>query len=255
MPWNPDVDLQFKNIRFQPFFDLAEFISGENLKTAVDLGCGTGEQTLILAQKFPQTQFLGTDESAEMLEKSKAFVSQNLNFENRSFQEFVKAGKKYDLIFSNAALQWENHHEELFPNLISLLNENGQFAVQMPMQNDNILNQILLNLVEEEPFSTYLKGFVRESPVLTIDDYAQILFENNLQNLQILQKVYPIIADDVKTLFDFISGSTMVPYMERLDENQQQEFSVLFKKRIAERFTKFPAIYAFKRLLLYGRKD
>ncbi|WP_317619149.1 hypothetical protein [Chryseobacterium foetidum] len=58
MPWNPDTYNQFKNIRYQPFFDLAENISSENLKTAIDIGCGTGEQTKILSDKFPDAQFL-----------------------------------------------------------------------------------------------------------------------------------------------------------------------------------------------------
>ena len=70
MPWNPEVYNQFKNIRYQPFFDLMSLISEENLKKVVDIGCGTGEQTKILSEKFTNTHFLGIDTSKEMLEKS-----------------------------------------------------------------------------------------------------------------------------------------------------------------------------------------
>jgi len=66
--------------------------------------------------------------------------------------------------------------------------------------------------------------------------------------------VYPIIADDHETLFNFISGSALIPYLERLDEEQQKSFTAEFKKRIEKNFPKLPAIYAFKRILMYGRK-
>jgi trans-aconitate 2-methyltransferase len=134
------------------------------------------------------------------------------------------------------------------------LSDKGQFAVQMPMQNDNLLNKLLLELVQEKPYADYLQGYIRESPLLTIDQYTQILFENGLNDIQIMQKVYPIIADNPQTLFDFISGSALIPYLERLDANQQKHFIAEFKSRIQHSFKSFPAIYAFKRLLLYGNK-
>ena len=88
--------------------------------------------------------------------------------------------------------------------------------------------------------------------MLSIDQYAQILFKNGLNNLQIIQKIYPIIADNPQTLFDFISGSALIPYLERLEANQQKDFIAEFKSRIQKEFKSFPAIYAFKRILLYG---
>ncbi|PZP50230.1 MAG: trans-aconitate methyltransferase [Pseudopedobacter saltans] len=255
MPWNPEKYNQFKNIRFQPFFDLSELIQDENLKTAVDLGCGTGEQTKILSEKFENTQFIGLDASPEMLAKSKNLESNNLHFQQKTTEDFIKERNKYDLIFSNAALQWSNHHAKLFSQLLNLVNTNGQFAVQMPMQGDNILNQLLLQLADEEPFQTYLKGWRRDYTLLTIDEYTTILFEAGLQNINVMQKVYPIIANDVETLFDFISGSALIPYLERLTEDQQMEFTNTFKQKISEAFPKFPAIYAFKRILMYGQKE
>jgi len=254
MPWNPEVYNQFKNIRYKPFFDLMDLISSESLDKAVDIGCGTGEQTKILSEKFENADFLGIDPSPQMLEKSKGFERNNLTIKQATVEEFIasNSNQKWDLIFSNAALQWSDNHETLFPQLISLLSDNGQFAVQMPMQNDNLLNKLLLELVREKPYSDYLQGFKRETPMLTIDQYTQILFENDLKNLQIIQKVYPIIADNEQTLFDFISGSALIPYLERLNANQQKEFIAEFKSRIRGAYKSFPAIYAFKRILMYG---
>jgi trans-aconitate 2-methyltransferase len=254
MPWNPEIYNKFKNIRYQPFYDLIDFIKPIESMKAIDLGCGTGEQTAILADKFPNANFLGVDSSDEMLEQSKSLETANLHFKKATTEETIESGEKWDLIFSNAALQWSNDHEILFPKLIELVNPQGQFAVQMPVQPENKLNKILSELIDEEPFKSYLNGFKRDSPILSIDDYAQILFDGGLEDIQIMQKVYPIIANDHETLYNFISGSALIPYIERLDGNERTLFIKTYKERIAAEFPKLPAIYSFKRILLYGRK-
>ncbi|WP_343610871.1 methyltransferase domain-containing protein [Chryseobacterium oranimense] len=254
MPWNPEVYNQFKNIRFKPFYDLAELITNEKEMKAVDLGCGTGEQTAILTEKFPNALFTGIDSSPEMLEKSKALENERLHFKLSTTEEMLNADENWDLIFSNAALQWSDNHYDLFPKLISKLKSGGQLAIQMPYQPGNTLNKILSELAGDEPFRSQLKDWNRPSAVFTIDEYAQILFDNGIEDLNLFQKVYPIIADDHETLFNFISGSALIPYLERLDEEQQKSFTTEFKKRIEKNFPKLPAIYAFKRILMYGRK-
>jgi trans-aconitate 2-methyltransferase len=254
MPWNPDVYNQFKNIRFKPFYDLAELITDEGKMNSIDLGCGTGEQTAILTEKFPNAIFTGIDSSPEMLEKTKALENDRLHFRISTTEEMLEADENWDLIFSNAALQWSDNHHDLFPKLISKLKSGGQLAVQMPYQPGNTLNKILFELAEEKPYRTQLNQWNRPSAVLTIDEYAQILFDSGIEDLNLSQKVYPIIAEDHDTLFNFISGSALIPYLERLDEEQQKAFTTEFKLRISKDFAKLPAIYSFKRILMYGRK-
>ena len=254
MPWNPEIYNKFKDLRNKPFYDLMDFIKLPESSNAIDLGCGTGEQTAILAKKFSKTDFLGIDSSSEMLEKSKSFEANNLRFDQKSVEDMAQSDKKWDLVFSNAALQWSDHHEILFPKLINSLNSKGQFAVQMPIQKENMLNKILYQLADEDPFKTYFKGWKRDSPVLSMDQYAQIMFDGGLEEIQIMQKIYPIIANDHDTLYNFISGSALIPYLELLQDDQKESFISVFKTRIADHFPKLPAIYAFKRILLYGKK-
>jgi trans-aconitate 2-methyltransferase len=255
MPWNPEIYNQFKNIRYQPFFDLMDLVSNETLSNGVDIGCGTGEQTSLLSKRFEKVTFLGIDSSEEMLAGSNKFVNEKLNFQLTTIEEFIEWGSKWDLVFSNAALQWANDHKELFPKLVSKVNDGGQFAVQMPYQKENILNKLLLDLVSEKPFVDLLGGFRRDSPLLPIDDYAKIMFESGLKELSIFLKVYPIIAKSEMELYDFISGSALIPYLEKLNAQGQVLFKSEFIKRIKKQFPTFPAIYAFKRILLYGIKN
>ena len=255
MAWDPKVYNQFKAIRYKPFFDLMELISPDGIRSGVDLGCGTGEQTAMLAAKFESASFMGIDSSTEMLAQSEKYVSDRVTFKVASIEEFAETEENWDLIFSNAALQWSDDHEKLFPKLISRLNAGGQFAVQMPVQKENLLNKILLDLVQEKPYADFLNGWKRESPVLSVDEYAGMMFDGGLQDIQIMQKVYPIIAEGPEVLFDFISGSALIPYMERLSGEEQALFVSEFRTRINKSYKRFPAMYAFKRILLYGRME
>ncbi|HKG06454.1 MAG TPA: methyltransferase domain-containing protein [Pedobacter sp.] len=255
MPWNSEIYNKFKDIRFQPFYDLIGFIQPAAHMKVVDLGCGTGEQTAILAQRFPGADLLGVDASAEMLEKSEGLAGNRLKFRRGNMEAVAAAPETWDLVFSNAALQWSDDHEVLFPALIKRLNPAGQFAVQMPVQDANTLNQLLCALTQESTFRKFLKGWSRSSPVLSMDAYTRILFDAGLQNLQVIQKVYPIIAADHETLFNFIAGSALIPYLERLDPDQKALFVAAYRERIRQAFPKLPAVYAFKRLLIYGRKS
>lgn len=255
MPWNPEKYNQFKEIRYQPFFDLLSLISDKNLQQCIDIGCGTGEQTSILSKKIEDANFLGIDSSKEMLAQSTKYTNDKLLFKHSTIEEFASTESHWDLIFSNAALQWSDDHPKLFPQLISKLNPGGQFAVQMPFQKENILNTILLELVQEDPFVNFLDGYIRTSALLSIDEYAKIMFDEGLQNITLFLKVYPIIADNETTLYDFISGSSLIPYLERLDPEKQELFRTAYTQRISSQFEKFPAIYSFKRILLYGIKN
>lgn len=254
MPWNPETYNKFKNIRYQPFYDLITLIQPVKAMRAIDLGCGTGEQTAILADKFTDADFLGVDSSPEMLSDSSALETERLRFKLSTTEDVVGSARTWDLIFSNAALQWSDDHHKLFPGLINRLNPEGQFAIQMPVQNENLLNKILLDLAIQEPFQVFLNGWRRTSPLLSMDQYANIMFEAGLNDIQVIQKVYPIIVDEHKTLYDFISGSALIPYLERLEDDEKGLFIQSFKNNIAKNFPKLPTIYAFKRLLLYGKK-
>lgn len=248
MPWNPYQYNTFKKERFAPAFDLiAQIDKKPNLKV-IDLGCGTGELTAVLAKLLSGSHVTGIDNSKEMLEQ--CANGAQLKFENKTIEEQLLSDEKWDLIFANASLQWVENHQYLFPKMISKLNPGGQLAIQMPCQRENILNGLLYDLASEDPFSSALNNYNRNSPVLTMDEYAQILFEENSHDINIYQKVYPLIARDHETLYEFISGSATIPYMERLPDILKDKFKSSFMLKIQNTFRKLPAIYAFKRLFI-----
>jgi trans-aconitate 2-methyltransferase len=251
MTWDPKKYNEFKEERSKPFHDLTSHIVDKPNLKVIDLGCGTGELTQKLHQKLSNPFVLGIDNSAEML--AKAPIEENLQFKDKTILEQIADETKWDLIFSNAALQWIDNHYELFPKIISRIKPGGQLAIQMPQQNENILNKILFQLVQEEPFASYLKNWTRPSPVLTLDEYAKILFENGGKDLVLYEKVYPLISNKKDDFFDFISGSALTVYQERLNDQEFTALTTEFKKRIDSYFPSVPSIYAFRRLIIYAK--
>jgi len=253
MAWNPDTYNKFKSERFAPFDDLISLIDTKPDLTVIDLGCGTGELTRKLADQLPNSQVLGIDSSSEMLNQAAAFSNDYVRFEQRAIEEQVKLNEKYDLVFSNAAIQWSDTHKELLPEIIAMLRPGGQLAVQIPDQTGNVLNQILDELVQEEIYKHALNSWRRVSPVLDIDEYAQILFENGSKDMTIYKKIYPLIVSNKEELYNWISGTALIPYLDRLDGEIKDSFIQEFKTRIDNRFTKVPVLYPFKRILMEAK--
>ena len=250
MAWNPDTYNKFKSERFTPFYDVLKVINIKPNLNVVDLGCGTGELTRKLADALPDSNVLGIDSSQEMLKDSKAFENDQVTFECRPIQEQLALNTKWDLIFSNAAIQWIEDHETLLPKIISCIKTDGQLAIQIPDQNQNITNKLLNELADQEPFQSILSNWKRDSPVLDIDRYSEILFENGGQNITVFEKVYPLVLKDTNALFDWVSGTALLPYLERLDGKVKEQFVEEYRSGLQEKFSKSPVFYPFKRIVM-----
>ena len=253
MAWNPDQYNQFKTERFAPFYDLLQLIEVKSGLEVVDLGCGTGELTHKLAEVLPDAKVLGIDSSAEMLDKAKAYANDKLRFEQNTIEAQLDTAKKWDLVFSNAAIQWVDDHEKLIPKLISTIKAGGQLLVQLPSQTENLLNKMLNVLVAEEPYCTALNNWSRPSPVLSTESYAQLVFEQGGKDINIYEKIYPIVVADPDALYEFIAGTALLPYIERLEGEVKADFVAEFKKRIRDKFVKTPILYPFKRIIISAK--
>ncbi len=134
MPWNPEQYHKFQSERSAPFFDLLELVKVKEKLSVIDLGCGTGELTKILAERLPKSDVLGIDNSPEMLSKASLHANTQLRFERVSIEEI---SGQWDLVFSNAAIQWVEDHEQLIPKLIALVRPGGQLVVQLPSNHSH----------------------------------------------------------------------------------------------------------------------
>lgn len=252
MAWNPGTYNKFKEERYAPFYDLLKLINKrENLKV-IDLGCGTGELSLKLQQELPGSKVLGIDASKEMLQEAATYENENLHFEQLDIKSKIESGEQYDLIFSNAALQWLDQHEQLWPDIMAMLKPGGQLLVQIPSNHDHFTHQTLKEIARENPFKAALKGWERSTAVLDIGAYAQLLFKNGAKEMTIYEKVYPHILADANAIFEWTSGTAMIPYLEHLPEELKLPFANEYKNRLQQQYPEKPVFYPFKRILMSG---
>lgn len=251
MGWNPEIYNKFKSERSQPFYDLLEMVKVRKDLSVIDLGCGTGELTRQLADHLPGSYTTGIDSSNEMLREAANYTNNNLVFSQASIEEFVQGKNKYDLIFSNAALQWVDDHTTLLPALIRLLNSNGQLAVQVPSNHHHFTHATLAAMAAEAPYQQALKGWNREIAVLTPEDYARLFFEQGAKEITVYEKIYPHVLKNAEAVFEWTSATAMLRYTERLPEKLKEDFISEYKNRLLSKYeNEAPVFYPFKRILM-----
>lgn len=252
MPWDPGRYLQFQNERFAPFEDLAALIERREGLRVIDLGCGTGELTERLADLLPGSEILGIDSSPEMLQRASQHERPGLHFQLGRLEDLEGT---YDLIFSHAVLQWVERHRELMPFLIGHLAPRGQLAIQMPSNHHHPSHVLIAQTAAEEPFRAALGGWSRESPVLRLDAYAEILYAAGIRKMRVMEKVYPHVLESADAIADWTSGTALVPYFERLPADLREAFIERYRARLRARFPHHPVFYGFRRILLAAERE
>lgn len=247
MAWEPDRYLKFEDERFAPFEDLWKLVRVREGLKVVDLGCGTGALTARLSERLPGSDVVGVDSSSEMLEKASSLARPGLRFERRTIEGL---SGRWDLLFSNAAIHWVEDHPALARKLLSHVAPGGQMVLQFPSNHHHPAHRLVMELASEEPFRTRLGGWVRRSPVLPIEAYAEILNRCGARGFTLFEKVYPHLLPDADAMAEWLSGTTLVPYFERMDAPLRAAFMEALLERLRARWPERPVFYGFKRILL-----
>jgi trans-aconitate 2-methyltransferase len=253
--WNPEQYEKFKNQRSAPFFDLMNFVLPVAGSKVIDLGCGTGELTAELHRYIGASETLGMDSSDEMLKKAEAFSSAGLHFAKGLIESWSAPGE-YDVIFSNAALQWVGDHVALFTRLKDSLKPGGQIAVQMPMNHDYATHVIASAMSHEEPWLSKLKGqpYDKYKSLLSVEDYASLLFRLGFTEQNVSLKVYPQVIESREGVVEWVRGSMLTYFEARLTPDDFNRFIVEFKKRLFSQLPDDkPFFYPFKRILMWAK--
>jgi trans-aconitate 2-methyltransferase len=254
MTWNPELYNQFQAQRAAPFEDLIRTLTIREGLRVVDLGCGTGELTRRLADMLPNSHTLGIDNAPTMLDKAQAHARDQLTFSVQSIEDFLAAGQQYDVVFSHAALHWVDQHINTMPRLWKCVAAGGQVLVQMPSNHNHAVHVAAREIAAAEPFAQHLEGFVRLSPVLSAEDYAQLLFDAGFTDITVFEKIYPQVLADADAVVEFTRGTLLTAYQARLSAELYEAFVTAFRARVRELFPYRPAFYPFRRLLFSATK-
>jgi trans-aconitate 2-methyltransferase len=251
MAWNPEQYHKFKNDRLAPFNDLFSLINLRYGLSVLDLGCGTGELARVLAEKLPGSYVTGVDSSPQMLAKAKELGSDRVDFKPGAVESL---DGQWDLLFSHAVLHWVDGHAALIPRLWGHIKPGGQLAVQLPSNHRHPSHTCIIATAAEDSFKTALGGWVRHSPVLEIDQYAQILYGCGATNFTVMEKVYPTWLPEAGAIAEWTKGTTLVPYFERLPPELHEPFLQRYRELLGEALPSGPLLFTFRRILFAATK-
>jgi trans-aconitate 2-methyltransferase len=253
--WNPAQYERFRDERSRPFFDLLALVTPPDAPPrVVDLGCGTGELTREMHRRLSAAETLGIDSSAEMLAKSSAFAGGGLRFERCDIADFADAGG-FDVVFSNAALQWLPGHERLFARVAALVRPGGQLAVQMPANHDHASHTTAREVAREDEFRAVLGGHERVSPVLPPETYAEMLHRLGFDEQHVRLQVYAHTLASRDEVVEWVRGTMLTDYQRRLAPEAFARFLARYREVLLSRLPdERPFLFPFKRILLWGRR-
>jgi trans-aconitate 2-methyltransferase len=248
--WDPDRYLIFADERGRPFLELLSRIDTEAPRTVVDLGCGTGNLTVLLARRWPRAQVLGVDASEEMI--AAAPVGEGVEFTVGDIVDWHPA-EPVDVLVSNAALQWVPGHFELLPNLVRAVAPGGWLAFQVPGNFDEPSHTIRRDLASEAPYADHTAG------VADPDAHDAATYQNALLDLgcevDAWETTYLHVLRGEDPVFTWVSGTGSRPTLQALPDELRPAFEEEFKRRLREAYPERhdAVVLPFRRVFVVAR--
>lgn len=250
MAWNPSQYLAFAGPRMQPAIDLLARIPQETPGTVIDLGCGPGNITPLLRQRWPDARILGLDNSDTMLARARTAMPDEA-FEFADITQW-NPDTRYDVIFSNAALQWVEGHDTLFPRLLGHVAPGGTLAIQIPRNSDAPSHRLIDDVIESGPWRDLLAPIRDANPTQTPQWYRNLLV-GLAENLDIWETEYLQVLDGDNPVAEYTKGSQLTRYLGKMDEPWSREFESQYRDLVAKAYppeADGKTLFPFRRLFI-----
>ena len=264
MSWDPAQYLKYSGERLRPALDLMARTGVEAPRTVVDLGCGAGNVTRILADRWPLARVIGLDSSASMLEQARASTPAGGSIEFREAELAAWAAspepRSIDVMFSNAALHWLDDHATLFPRLLEAVAPGGLLAVQMPSNFQSPAHVELRATAESARWRARVGSLVRADPVAPVAQYfdwvaplAETVDAWTTEYLHVLRAAeggeHPVVA--------WTKGSALTPFMAALAPDEGRAFIADYADRVAQAYPLHAdgrVLFPFRRLFIVAAR-
>ncbi len=252
MPWDPSLYERFDQQRHRPALDLLAQVVTPPARV-VDLGCGTGALTAVIAERWPDAELYGLDNSPEMLERARR-DHPLLQFEHGDIEHW-RPGHPLDLIYSNAALHWLDRHAELFPRLVGHLTAGGILAVQMPRNHHHAAYRLASELALAGPWIHRLEPVLRQAPVSDPEFYYRVLIPH-VETIDIWETEYLHRLEGDNPVATWLEGTYLQPILAALGD-EAEDFRDEWARRVAEAHPPLPdgtTLFPFRRLFIVARR-
>ena len=256
--WDPDRYLAYADERGRPFVDLLARVHAETPRTVVDLGCGPGNLTALLADRWPGAQVTGIDSSPEMI--AAAQEVDGIAWEVADLRDWARADPlalrvPVDVLVSNATLQWLPDHLELLPALVDRVAPGGWFAFQVPGNFGEPSHTIRTDIAEREPYAEHVRG-VAVPASHEPDDYLRVLLDLGCE-VDAWETTYLHVLTGPDPVFDWVSGTGARPTLQALPDDLRPLFEEEFRSLLRQAYpadAEGRVILPFRRIFVVARK-
>lgn len=252
--WNADLYNQFGKERLQPSLDLVMRLPKRQYSRIIDIGCGSGMSTYALRGQFPDAKITGVDLSSTMLDKAKT-LDLNATWIQRDCSLPLKDLGKFDLVFSNAFLQWLPDQASFLKQTKDLLSNGGIVAIQVPNWEAMPIKLCIDQVART--FEIFHNGVQKNCYNDSLNDYYDMLSED-YQNIEIWETQYVHRMDHYDQIIQFISSTGLPPYLEKLNEEDKQLFIQRLKALLPKCYPQQndkKVLFKFQRILLIAQKE
>jgi trans-aconitate 2-methyltransferase len=245
--WSPALYKAFESERTRPAAELLARIPLDMPTEVVDLGCGPGNSTELLQQRYPGARIVGTDSSPAMLVSARERLPA-LEFEQGDIAAWSPT-RPVDLAYANASLQWLPDHADLFPRLLSKLTAGGVLAVQMPDNLDQPSHELMREVATDPRFAPSIgdPGKAR-SRILPAEGYYDLLAPQ--AEVDVWRTTYFHLMDDAAAIVRWLSATGLKVFVDALAPALRPLFIAEYERRIA---LAYPARADGRRLLAFPR--
>ena len=255
MSWDPALYLSFADQRTRPAAELLARVPVAEPGRVADLGCGPGNSTALLAQRWPDARVEGIDNSEAMLTEARASgVKADWTLADIASWSPPEA---FDVIFSNATLHWLDRQAELLPRLMGLVKPGGAFAFQVPNNFHAPSHALMREVVAAEPrWAAKLKD-VRNIVPGSAANYFDILQAHSAA-LDIWETEYLQILDGEDAVYRWVSGTGLRPFLDALEGAEREAFIAAYKMRLDAAYPRRAdgrTLFPFQRLFVVAAKS
>ncbi len=259
--WNPNQYLKFAGERTQPCRDLVARIAVPDVRRVIDLGCGPGNSTAVLRDRWPDAAFTGLDSSPEMIDRARRECPTQ-DWIVADIAEWVAASQdQFDIIFSNAALQWVDDHATLYPQLLSHVAPGGALAIQIPGNIDALPHRLMREVTTLPHWRSYFpSGKLREWHHHEMDFYYDVLAPH-AAHIDLWATEYLHILPDTEAIVAWYRSTGLRPFLEALaTDGEPQRFEADYLEALRPHFTPRAAggvLFPFRRIfaIAYQRSE
>jgi trans-aconitate 2-methyltransferase len=215
--WKPDQYLKFAAERTQPCRDLAARTAIENPRRVIDLGCGPGNSTEVLSARWPAAELTGLDSSAEMIARARS-LHNDWRWQAGDIAAWTDGEDRFDVVFSNAAMQWVPDHPRVFPRLMAHVAPGGALAVQMPGNFEADAHRLMRAVASGFPATDGVREWFTHGAEFYYDVLTPLA-----AGVELWFTEYIHVLDGPEGIVEWYSGTGMRPFLDALSTDAERE--------------------------------